>query len=343
MVIQKQIRLWITTAEEIFQKYMPAGTLPDIYIGAPRNILKLRAELVEKTKSRQLYTPDPYNIPMETIHGDAGDAILIQQKLVYNGEGAERYFYHCLWHEIGRYFAIYNECEDRDEYSVSVLHRYNDLELAGGMPDQTAQGLAGSEQAKGEEPTQIAHKILHDRQEGYWFWSEFIAESIANYVEEEFSRIDNADSYHPEQITWEPELWSFLPDRLISFLEMGFSYYVESIDEAGLAMYFATLLMSDFPKRYVQAAMDGKLKVYDNAAIAVGKFGATKLMEPGSIDPTCISKMPEAYQDILRDMKSVLEIQMQKKKFWEIDEHFLDKIGGCISSLEFEKSKRASS
>lgn len=98
MIAQKQIRLWIPEALSIFKKFMPATPLPPIYIGAPSNILTLRAELVEKTKSHQVNTPETYDSVMEMIHGDAGDAILIQQKLVYAGEGADGHFCHCLWH-----------------------------------------------------------------------------------------------------------------------------------------------------------------------------------------------------------------------------------------------------
>ncbi|MCD7825485.1 MAG: hypothetical protein LUH14_05935 [Clostridiaceae bacterium] len=314
MITQSQLKLWIPEATEIFKRYMPPTTLPPIYIGAPRNILKLRAELVVKTQSHQVNHPDPYDSVMEMIHGDAGDAILIQQKLVYTGRGAEDHFYHCLWHELGHYFAIKYECDDLDEHGSSALHRYNDPGLQG--------DLLSTDRYK---------------QEGYWFWSEYIAESIANYVEEQHCRIDNADCYHPEQLTWEPKQWGFIPDRLQDFLEMTLTYYPSTIDEAALAMYFASLLMSDAIKRYVVAADEGKLKVYDNEAIGKGKLGATKLMEPGSIEPTCISDMPDCYQDTMWDMKALLERQLKKKEFWKIDETFLEEIGGCISLLMMDK------
>jgi len=62
--------------------------------------------------------------------------------------------------------------------------------------------------------------------------------------------------------------------KLLHFLEMAFFYYPSTIDEAGLAMYFATLLMDDATKRYVNAAAEGKLRVYDE------KTGCNRLASP---------------------------------------------------------------
>ena len=50
-----------------------------------------------------------------------------------------------------------------------------------------------------------------------------------------------------------------------------------------LALYFAVLLTDDVTKRYVQAAYEAKLQVYDK------ETGGSKPMAPGSIEPTCIS------------------------------------------------------
>ena len=111
---------------------------------------------------------------------------------------------------------------------------------------------------------------------------------------------------------------------------MTFTTYPTTIDEAALAMYFATLLMDDATKRYIQAAKQGLLRVYD-------PMRRSKRMEPGDIEPTCISGQPEAYQDILWEMKSLLEKQMAKKHFWEIDENWLEMIGQKIVDMENEK------
>ena len=111
---------------------------------------------------------------------------------------------------------------------------------------------------------------------------------------------------------------------------MTFNTYPTTIDEAALAMYFATLLMDVATQRYVQAAKQGLLRVYDSKR-------KSKRMEPGDIEPTCISDQPEAYQDILWEMKSLLEKQLAKKHFWAIDENWLEMVGQKIVDLGNEK------
>ena len=104
---------------------------------------------------------------------------------------------------------------------------------------------------------------------------------------------------------------------------MAFHTYPTTIDEAALAMYFATLLMDDATKRYIQAAKQGLLRVYN-------PMRRSKRMELGDIEPTCISGQPEAYQDILWEMKGILEKQLAQEHFWEIDENWLEMIGQKI-------------
>ena len=123
-----------------------------------------------------------------------------------------------------------------------------------------------------------------------------------------------------------PEVWGNISEKLLDFLEMTFAWYEATIDEASLAMYFAHLLMDDATKRYVKAAEDGILHVYD------GKR-KTRLMEPGSIDASCISEQEEAYQESLYSMKDMLEAQMKKERFWEINEEWLETIGQYIVDM----------
>lgn len=162
-------------------------------------------------------------------------------------------------------------------------------------------------------------------------WSEFIAEAIALYVEEQHCRIDNKEFYHPELLKWEPNEWGYLVEKLLNFLEMAFCYYPSTIDEAGLAMYFATLLMDDATKRYVKAASEGKLRVYDKST------GRSRSAEPGSIEATCISDQAEAFQDTLWQMKRLLEIQLRKESFWEINAQWLEELGQHVIDLMNEK------
>lgn len=307
MVTQKQIKAWIPEALSIFQKYMPPFPgmeyipIPEIHIVSDRTIFQTRRELVDRLHSQQTeIDEDQYSSIMEMIHGEYGDAILIHQKYIPDPKKiplADDYFSHYLWHELGHYYAIHNEC------AAENLHRFNNPGLS-------------------------ADRI---RQEGYWMWSEFIAETIALYVEEQHCRIDNRDFYHPEFLRWEPNEWGYLVEKLLHFLEMTFFYYPSTIDEAGLAMYFATLLMDDATKRYVNAAAEGKLRVYDE------KTGCSRLTSPGEIEPTCISDQPEAFQETLWQLKAMLDRQLCKEKFWEIDADWLETLGQLVVDLMTEK------
>lgn len=302
MATKKQIQAWIPSAKEIFCSHMdiPLATLPEIHIVSKKEVLPVRSTLVEKTGCHQRNIDvKRYESIMETLHGDLGDAILVQQSLIPSPKQnpmAQFLFQHFLWHEFGHFYAIHHECPSKN------LYRFNDQALS-------------KEKAK---------------QEGYWFWSEFIAESISLHVEEQHHSIDNREYYYPELIVWEPDAWGSLAEKLMDFLEMTFSTYPTTIDEAALAMYFATVLMDDATKRYVHAAEEGLLRVYDS------KHGSNRT-EPGDIEPTCISDQPEAYQDILWEMKEVLENQLAKEHFWEIDEDWLEIIGQKIVDIENEK------
>ena len=58
------------------------------------------------------------------------------------------------------------------------------------------------------------------------------------------------------------------------------------------------------------------------------------------IEPTCISDVDdERFRAQLWKMKELLETQVKKERFWEIDEEFLLEIGTCIGELMFAKLK----
>ena len=125
--------------------------------------------------------------------------------------------------------------------------------------------------------------------------------------------------------------WSGIVDKLMFLLESTLYHYPSTIDEYGLAHYFANLLMDDFIKLYVQAAADGKLKVYDEEIGAV-----VYPLDP--IEPTCISDIKSSeLQKPLWDMKRILEEHLSKEQFWLIDEKFLLDIGSCIGEMMFNK------
>ena len=89
--------------------------------------------------------------------------------------------------------------------------------------------------------------------------------------------------------------------------------------------------MDDFIVLYVKAAADRKLKVYDDGMI---------VLPDDEIEPTCISDVDdERFRAQLWKMKELLETQVKKERFWEIDEEFLLEIGTCIGELMFAKLK----
>ncbi len=296
MITKKQILEWVDSAVEVFKQFIPdVGLVPEIHISTDRIILKTRAELVERLKSHQKNTADEYTSIMEMIHGELGDAILISQTKLQDLESNNLAFhYFCLffWHEMGHFYAIKNE--------KTNMHRFFDQEL-------------NSENAK---------------QEGYWFWAEFIAQSIAYWVDELNCSINNAAYYHPEQIVWEPEVWGSITERLLNYLEMAFFYFGYTVDEASLAMFFSTILTDDLTKRYITAAEEGELLIYDNGL---------RKAKPGEVEPTCISDAVEIFRDTLWKIHEILMVQIKKEDFWNIDEDWLEAIGQCIVELNSKK------
>ena len=70
---------------------------------------------------------------------------------------------------------------------------------------------------------------------------------------------------------------------------------------------------------------------YDNGNIIV---------PDDEIEPTWISDVDdERFRVQLWKMKELLETQVKKERFWEIDEDFLLEIGTCIGELMFAKLK----
>lgn len=163
------------------------------------------------------------------------------------------------------------------------------------------------------------------KQEGYWFWQEFIAEVIVNHVS--FVYRSGNDNYHPELIEWTVDIWGGIVNQLNDLLESTLYYYPSTIDEYSLAHYFARLLTDDLTVLYVKAADEGELKIDGD------------VYPEEKIEPTCINNMPEYYQPHLWKMHEILKGQLAKKHFWLIDEGTLEKLGSCVGVLMVEKIK----
>ena len=280
---ESKIKEWQPGAEAVFRHFMPpiSAPYPTVYFSNASNFHPTRAGIVEEVGCALKGWPEDSSL--EYIHGDKGGAILIRMDLLPD-ELPQDSFLHLFWHELGHFYAI-----NADPYN---LERFDD-------PDNPPK----------EENVKY-------KQKGYWFWQEFIAESIANHVSYKFRSAE--PTYHPEKIDWKAENWSGIVERLERLLDEMFNS--PDIDEYCLAHYFATLLFDDFTLLYRKAAEDGKLR----------KYGG----EPaGSIDATCIDELDGEMQPVMREMKEMLETQVQKEKYWEIDEAGIEWLGRKLYEL----------
>lgn len=239
----KDLKLWTPYVVDIFKSIMPPidTPYPDIYVATAKTYSEMRSDLLKQTGCK--HTEEPPESIMEYIHGDAGYAILIRQNLILDKN--DEHFCWILWHELGHFYAINTE--------PPGLYHYNDPGLKDDSPilvfDASGKAISG-----------LSDERL--KQEGYWFWQEFIAETISKYLS--YKHRSSGPNYHPELIDWQPDLWGVIPDRLMRLLDSAFVFHPSTIDEYSLAHYFANLLMDDLIVLYVKAAENGELKVYDN-------------------------------------------------------------------------------
>lgn len=299
---------WAKIAEEQFEQIMPdlGIPFPPVYTTTASSYSRIRRKIIKSIGCP--HTEEPPDSIMEYIHGETGNAILIHRELVadlpvHDDFELRVYFEHFFWHELGHFYAIKAETDD--------LHRYNEPGLIDDSPLYDA-AIDGCGYSSGRR-----------KQEGYWFWQEFIAEVIANHVS--YTIRSSGDSYRPELLDWTVDVWGGIVNQLESFLEDTLYYYPNTIDEYSLAHYFAKLLSDDFTRLYVNAANEGKLKIQGS------------VYPDEKIEPTCISDVPECYQPHLWKMFRILDEHLNKERFWLIDEDTLEEIGSCISDMMVEK------
>ena len=306
---KSEIESWIPRATEIFQFFMPAIDVPypPVYIATDQDYSSLRSRIVRETGC--LHDEISEDTIMEYIHGANGYAILIRQELV--SDANDEHFYKMYWHELGHFYAINTEDPS--------LHHYSD---PGIVDDSKIVKLTASGPVLGMSDERL-------KQEGYWFWQEFIAEALANYVS--YMARSTNQNYHPELFDWHPENWAGIVERLLDLLDITFWYHNSTIDEYGLAHYLALLLMDDFVKLYVQAAKDGKLKVYDSDDRVI--------YSPEPIDATCIDEIEEPFQQPLRKMLILLEAHLKIPEYWKASPELLLELGRCIGDMMVEKIK----
>lgn len=299
---KSEIQCLAPAAYDIFRRIMPPinTSLPQLYIADGRNFRKIRNQALSNVACPYKETPVDDSV-MEYIHGEKGGAILIRQNLL--PDNSEKNFGWFLWHELGHWYAINTEKDD--------LHRYNDPELL--------DNITFADRLRGIDTISLQLK-----QKGYWFWQEFIAEAISKYVAGKY----DAERYtrQSDHIDWIPSVWGPIAQYLIDLLDAAFSPFSNTIDDYALAHYFANLFMRDVVILYVKAAEAGEL--------LVNKGG--KIVYPDEpIEPTCISDIdPDRFQPATWALYKLLKHQMQKERFWEIDESYLLELGKCIKELQ---------
>ena len=307
---EKTVMFWAEEAIELFNQIMPpiSTPFPPVYTSTASSYSRTRKKIVKNIGCP--HKEEPPDSIMEYIHGEIGNAILIRRELIADLPVQDDYelhihFEHFFWHELGHFYAINSETND--------LHRYNHPGLVDDSPvyDAAIDGCGLSSERK--------------KQEGYWFWQEFIAEAISNRVS--YIIRSSGGSYHPELLDWTVDVWGGIVNQLEDLLEGTLYYYSSTIDEYSLAHFFARLLTDDLTRLYVNAANEGELKIQG------GTYPDEK------IEPTCISDVPECYQPHLWKMYKILDEQIEKKQFWLTDEDTLEKIGSCIGDMMVEKIK----
>ena len=90
---QKDITLWIPSAVEVFQSFMPPidKPYPRVYVATAKTFPTMRVELIAQTGCVHTHTEESEAAIMEYIHGDKGNAILIRQNLIPDNN--EDHFY----------------------------------------------------------------------------------------------------------------------------------------------------------------------------------------------------------------------------------------------------------
>lgn len=182
---ERTVMFWAEETAELFKQIMPhiITPFPPVYTSTASSYSRTRRKIVKNISCP--HTEEPPDSIMEYIHGEIGNSILIRRELiadlsVQDDRELHIHFQHFFWHELGHFYAINSEKDN--------LHRYNDPGLTDDSPvyDAAIEGCSYSSE--------------HKKQEGYWFWQEFIAEVISNYVS--YTIHSSGGNYHSELLDW---------------------------------------------------------------------------------------------------------------------------------------------
>ena len=269
MIAQNIIKQWIDEARDIFCHYMPnAQNLMNnvkIVLVSEKHWRKVRSQIVIDIHSDQIDVDD--TVMFETIHGKLGTVILLRQKFV-----REYYeFYKMLWHEMGHAYGIEYECPGAN------FIRFN----APGLADERAQ------------------------QEGYWLWQEFIAECIANHVDNCYSK---GNVEHNIIVPSQRQIKEYL----IQLITNSFMYFKYTMDEKSLGIYYATVLM-------------------DKDVINQSKEYSQ------SLHLTIMQGVDLNFHKALNSIWEIFNKQVSTVQFWEVSSKTLDAIGEQILLMNNKK------
>ena len=217
---------------------------------------------------------------MEFFSGDKGTAILVYLEHLQTDPTR---FRHDLWHELGHFYAISSE-------SMPLHKLYS-------QKDESMSAVIS---------------------EGYFLWMEFIAQSIAYYVEAHYEKVQAED--YVQEIKWWP-IKEELEMRLGAFLMSN----PDGLDIYCLAFYYAQLLMEARTQAYIQNALEHKLLTDKGNRI-------TEVMSE-DYDLTRINTVPKLYRNPLLKIWELLYDHISEPQFWTIDEDLLHTLGLYINAL----------
>lgn len=282
MITQKQIKEWIPGIIESFKTAMPNITvpLPDICIVTRTTWAKTRDRIVERLQSNQANPGQ--DAGLETIHGNNGDAILIYQHKLGSHVNSISVFQQFLWHELGHFYALHNE-------NPALIRFMN----------------------------QKPHPDEYEALRGYFFWEEFIAETIACEIDPE------------PAIDWSTTSHYRTRNMLMHLLTTGVSIAKDRmIDWYNLAFYFAKIISDKTVLSYCEAVEDGILKYRCSSRSESIPFKVT------GIDPICLDLVdPQIHSSISRIVDTLLN-QLDKNNPCDISLITLTILGGRLLDIE---------
>ena len=143
---------------------------------------------------------------------------------------------------------------------------------------------------------------------GTALWCIFAPEAIAYHVDNRFRA--SLPNYHPEKIEWREDEWRPVYDSICR--ELYRIYGKKGLDIRELAHFLAWLLMDDMMCLFTEAVRTGKIK------------GA----------PDWIEKVPASMRLPFEQLIFVLEKQLEREQFWQVDGFVMGRIALFLGMME---------